>query len=666
VATEDPDGPMTIPRGYRYQEKPTFARADEANSRRALENDARLSLETEEPERSAPVAANVPADARGTLEQLALVPDPQEALKESEWFRRGMEWLGRVFKFGSNAQIAGPKLSETKNSIQTGGPQVGYLLPQWLSDFGMHGGNIDVTGMTFAGAGPAVLIGRGEGYAWTTTTGSSDLADTFVEKLNPEPPEEGHEYLFNGKYEPMECRVEEYTFRGVVFDEQEICRTRHGPVLAFDEENQRAYSIRYSWFNRENQTVEGFFRYQTVTNMRDFATYSNYLSSNHNMFYTDDRGNFGFWHPGNHVVRAKGVDLRLPQDGTGGSEWRGLLRIRKIPHAVNLKRGWLGNWNNQPAPGWKRERAYSVIDNAHDLYDALSPKGRAPRDPFGGVLNPDDKLDFEDMSGNLRYAAFKHHGDAYFTPLLPKGKLNPIATKARQAVRGWNGFLTDNNDDGDYDSAGPTILNAWLSTMETDLFTEVLGEELAGWGDQNLMWHVLAKNDRRELGFDWLGDRLRNSFLKTTFQKTVTALATEFDNTQPGTWKTAAEKEHYQRLNADTFTDIAAGETFGNDSDTGFPGDVTDHIAMDRGTYNHIVAYQGAPRGRELGNVPTKAGSVIPPGQSGFISPAGQEDEHYEDQWELYVEWRYKPMPLTLSEALRLAESDETIEWDRS
>jgi hypothetical protein len=40
------------------------------------------------------------------------------------------------------------------------------------------------------------------------------------------------------------------------------------------------------------------------------------------------------------------------------------------------------------------------------------------------------------------------------------------------------------------------------------------------------------------------------------------------------------------------------------------------------------------------------AGSIISPGQSGFINPAGQQDPHYEDQHELYAGWEYKPMPL--------------------
>ncbi|MGH2793168.1 MAG: penicillin acylase family protein [Actinomycetota bacterium] len=388
IVTEDPDSPISIPTDFDYANEPTFAREDEAESRRALTPDARISSA------ALPAAAQASASsraARGTLAQAKLIPDAAKVLPAFERLANFQEALSFIFSFGSNAQIAGAAHSESGNAVQTGGPQVGYLLPQWLADIGLHSadGTLDAMGMTFAGAGPAVLIGRGNGFAWTTTTGSSDLMDTYVEKLNPENP---RQYLFNGEYEDMECRTESYAFRGIIpIDEQEICRTRHGPVVAFDEANGVAYSQRYSWFDREVQTVEGFFAYNRVKSLEDFATFANYLGSNHNMFYTDDQGHYGYWHPGNHPVRAEGVDIRLPQDGTGGSEWQGLLPIQDVPHAVDFDRGWLANWNNQPAIGWKRERAWDAIDNANDLFRTLDPSKTAVNDPLSDSLVNEDR-----------------------------------------------------------------------------------------------------------------------------------------------------------------------------------------------------------------------------------------------------------------------------------
>lgn len=675
VLAVDDDGPITIPRGYDYPSRPTLARLAEAQSRRALWPDARTIPSTDDVSIALPplpaASAAAPRASIGTLEQLALVKDPEKALRDMEFIRRGRDALQRIFTFGSNAQIVGPRWSETYNTAQTGGPQVGYLLPQWLADFGLHSadGKLDATGMTFAGAGPAVLIGRGRGYAWTTTTGGSDLTDTYVEALNPANP---REYLYNGSYEPMACRTETYTFRGVPFEEQEICRTRHGPVVSFDTANNQAYALRYAWLNREGQTVEGFFRYNEVTSVQDFATFANYLASNHNMFYTDDRGNFGYWHPGNHPVRAAGVDLRLPQDGSGGSEWQGILPIGDVPHAVNFSRGWLSNWNNQPAEGWERERSYSVVDNAADLERTLDPLRQPVGDPFGGLVNPDRRVDFEDLSANLRYAAFKHHRDTFFRPFLPPDSALSSAPAADAAgvLRGWDGLLTDRDGDGLY-HAGKTILDRWVSEMRNAAFGDDLGDD-AGWATESTLWHVLSGSaDRLAMGFDWLGGEATGAFAARTFEAAVAALAAAYDGTAPESWRQPVSKEHYQRLNADLFTDTALTTAEGEEmtlpvhssAESGVPGDVGDIIEMDRGTYNHVVVYQTpfVVAGPGVGRAVSKAGSVIPPGQSGHIDLTGREGPHYEDQLALYLEWRYKPMPLSLDEARALAESETTL-----
>ena len=676
VLTTDPDTITTIPRSYDFARKTTAARTSDSQSRRALTPDARLSLDQASSARSRAAAD----PAKGTMEQLNLIPDIDTAMDGYLEHQDGLKMLsklGAAIRFGSNASLIGPKYSKVGNTLQTGGPQVGYYLPQILADFGIHGPETDATGMTFAGAGPAVLIGRGEGYAWTTTTGASDLTDTYVEELNPD---NNRQYRFNGAWEDMDCRTETYTVKDAPFEEQEICRTRHGPVLGFDEENNVAYSLRYAWFNREGQTVEGFWRYNAVDDLEDFATFSNYLSSNHNMFYSDDQGNWGYWHPGNHVRRAKGIDIRLPQDGTGGSEWRGLLPIQKVPHEVNSERDWLMNWNNQPSFRWKRERAHPALDNAIDLESAVNPAGPALKDPYTGEpWNTDDEYDFEDMSGNLRYAAFKHHTHTYFKRFLPKARTlkSELAKKARETVGSYNGFLVATGEtpwdkDGQY-HAGATIIERWVANMAPLAFDKHLGEvtvvdplgnETPGtnFSSQSLLWHILDQRDRLDLRFDWLGSTSEKSLAAKAFETTAEQLATEYENEDPATWTEQVERQHYQRLNNQIFEDTAECEAGDCSSDSGQPGDVEDHIFMDRGTYNHVLEFLSPPSRNGLGNADVDIGSVIPPGQSGFLPPTGApEPAHYEDQLELYIQWKYKPMPMTLEEALAVKESEETI-----
>lgn len=663
IRTRDRDAEPTIPARLKWQKTPTHARPKPVKRVRKLTKDARISL-TDKTAVDAPAEATPEGDGRGTLDQLALVPDPDKAADAVQERLSGLRRLDLRFKFGSNAQIVAPRLTKSGNAAQTGGPQVSYAVPQFLADFGMHAPGLDVTGMTFAGVGPAVLIGRGNGYAWTTTTGSSDLTDTYVERLNPE---NKRQYLFEGRWEPMECRTESYAAKGAAeLEAQEICRTRHGPVASFDEANNVAYSVRYAWMDRELGTIQGFFGYNRVTSMKDFATSASMLASNHNMFYSDDRGNIGYWHPGNHPVRARGVDKRLPQDGTGKSEWRGLLPVQRVPHAANFKRGWLVNWNNLPAKGWPRERSFDARDGVDDLSDPYYH--RLTPDPRGGMVRS-GKWDYDALNAGLRHAAFADHDfDWYFSALPADGALkSDQAQQALATLREWDGFKTDEDGDGFYDSAGYTILHAWIPELRKAAFEDELGpDDLGRARISTEVWHVFSPNSKHRLRVDWLNGKKRKAVAAEAFEKAVAALAAEFESDRPATWRSKARLEHYTRLNADLFTDAGLGAACGElepvfgDScadqqaaDSGWPGDVPDHIEMDRGTYNHVIQYG---RGNKV-----RAGSVIPPGQSGFVSQTGQEAAHFEDQLDLYVNWTYKPMPLSESDLSSQTESTETV-----
>jgi penicillin amidase len=673
IRTVDRDAEPTIPAGMRWRRSATHARMKKVRPVRKLTKDARLSLADKSTKRAPKNAGFGKGDGKGTKEQLALVPDDLRAANAVEQRLSGLRKLDLRFKFGSNAQIVGPRLAKSRNSLQTGGPQVSYAVPQFLADFGMHAPGIDITGMTFAGVGPAVLIGRGNGFAWTTTTGSSDLTDTYVERLNHA---DHREYLYKGRWERMECRTEAHVAKGVAeLESQEICRTRHGPIVAWDEPNHIAYSVRYGWMNREIGTTRGFWGFNRARGLKSYATSASMLASNHNMFYSDDRGNFGYWHPGNHPVRARGVDLRLPQDGTGKSEWRGLLPVQRVPHAVNFKRGWLVNWNNLPARGWRRERAFDARDGVDDLSDPYY-RPRTP-DPRGGRVR-DGRWDFDALSASLRHAAFADHEFDWYRTALPRpGELKTdLAKEALAVIRAWPGFRVDEDDDGMYDSAGYTILRAWIPELRKAAFEDELGtEDLGRARTSTEVWHVFSPRSRHDLRLDWLNGKRRRIVAAEAFEKAVEQVRGQFESADPASWRSKVRMEHYTRLNADLFTDAGLGAAcgelgaiFGDDcadqqaQDSGWPGDVPDHIEMDRGTYNHVIEYlTRASAVRSLGGSRVRAGSVIPPGQSGFVNQAGQEAEHFEDQLDDYVNWTYKPMPLSMGELEGQTESTETL-----
>jgi len=658
IVINDPDSPSSIPEDYDWRATSAGARP-EADAK-TLEDDARISLADD-------LKIVGPAANADTLKVASVSATISDAVLEQLAARTGVQTrLERVFKFGSNAQIVAPGLTDSGNTALQAGPQVGYYLPQALSDFGLHAadGSLDATGMTFAGVGPAVLIGRGNGFNWTTTTGSSDITDTYIETLNPA---DRTQYLFDpdgeggedARWERMECRTEVYAIKGVPFDEQEICRTRHGPIIAWDEANNRAFSIRYSWFNREGGTVEGFFRYNQVESLEDFATYANLLASNHNMFYGDDQGNIAYWHPGNFPRRPAG-DLRLPYVGTGEQEWDGLLPADEVPHAINLPQGWLANWNNKPAADWDRENGWGAVFRVKALQEALDP-GTVVEDPFGGFVNPDGVVSWQDLNANIRYVAFRDFNKDYFDEFLPSVGTNALEAEALEVLAGYDGFIYDENADGLVDSAGYTILPRFVSRLRTEVFND----DLAGVpnrANDSVLWHVLSEDSRRTLAYDWLNGEPKADVIARAFTATIAALREQFGNDDPWSWRSAQPQQKYTRTNADLFTDVARGQLGRAPGSDPFPGNVPNHIRMNRGTYNHLVQYLDPPSGSGvLGDSRVEHGSVISPGQSGFINALGQEGPHVRDQFDLYVDWRYKPMPMSYAEAISVAESVRTI-----
>jgi len=675
----DPDAPVSIPADYDWQASDSHARPEA--DLKTLEPDARISLP--EDQRIAGPATTLPPVAQlDPIERLLTVPVTEQVLADIDALDGARETLSKLyFRFGSNAQIVAPHRTSSRNTALQAGPQVGLFVPQALSDFGLHAadGSMDATGMTFAGVGPAVLIGRGNGYNWTTTTGASDITDTYVEILNPD---DRTQYLFDPdgdgaeepRWERMECRTETYAIKGILeFDSQEICRTRHGPVLSFDTENGVAYAARYAWFNREGGTVEGFFRFGQVRSLEDFATFSNHLASNHNMFYADDQGNIGYWHPGNFPRRPEG-DLRLPFAGTGEQEWLGLLTADEVPHAVNFPRGWLANWNNKPSVDWDRENGWGAVHGVKAFLDSLANDRPPVNDPYGGLVDPDNKVSWQDLNANIRYAAYRDFNADFFTEYLPSQGSTAVEEAALQVLADYDGFIFDADGDELVDSAGYTILGRFVGELRSAIFIDDLPSSLNR-SNTSTVVHVMNPAAALAPQYDWLGDETRDQVAARAFSRAVAAVAEQFGNDQPSSWRSGQPTQHYTRLNADLLTDVARATAKSQiESVIGtevralrpdywpVPGSIPDQMRMNRGTYNHLVTYLDEPsKSGVLGDSRVKHGSVISPGQDGFINLLGRQGPHSFDQWDLYQEWRYKPMPMTLAESLAVAETITTL-----
>jgi penicillin amidase len=115
------------------------------------------------------------------------------------------------------------------------------------------------------------------------------------------------------------------------------------------------------------------------------------------------------------------------------------------------------------------------------------------------------------------------------------------------------------------------------------------------------------------------------------------------------------------------WTRSAAVDELDNMSLFGMPVGVADPGDMPlqkRGTENHFVRLGNDSKASPKANKPFVAENVLPPGNSGYVAPDGTTDEHYADQLQAFVDFRYKRLRFTDAEVNRDLESTRTIRSD--
>lgn len=289
--------------------------------------------------------------------------------------------------------------SEGGRPIGVMGPQTGYYSPEIMMELELRAPDgLHARGMAFPGISMYIQIGRGPGFAWSATSGGSDLVDVRVARVcdpdggRPRPRSTG--YRYRGHCRPMITREQRWSTPAAggaptSTVTAHILRTRHGPVFARARVNGRpvALTLQRSTFKRDLGAAFPFFWAngwsggQTDT-AEEFLNRFSRMTGSFNWLYVDGE-DVAYVHSGRYPIRAPGVDPDLPSWGTGRWEWQGFLPRADHPQEIAPGKGWITSWNNKPAPGW---RAADSRWSYSTLYRSLALDERL-RDlvPAGGV-----------------------------------------------------------------------------------------------------------------------------------------------------------------------------------------------------------------------------------------------------------------------------------------
>ena len=210
-----------------------------------------------------------------------------------------------------------------------------------------------VVGGTIPGI-PAVIVGRNADLGWGLTASYLDDQDVYIEKLNPENPEE---YLTPAGFVPFETREAEIKVKDAEPVSLELRWTRHGPVIPGDNFGAAAVtppghvaSLAWTSLTAKDRSVGAaiaLMRSHSIGEAREAAR--EYLAPSMNVTMAD-RTSVALQMAGAAPRRLEGHTSqgRIPSPGwVAVNDWQGMRNFDANPWVVDPPSGIVVNTNNR-------------------------------------------------------------------------------------------------------------------------------------------------------------------------------------------------------------------------------------------------------------------------------------------------------------------------------
>ncbi|HEX6945847.1 MAG TPA: penicillin acylase family protein [Acidimicrobiia bacterium] len=551
----------------------------------------------------------------------------------------------------------------------TGGPILAndtHLAPQmpaiWFVN-GLHCSmrypecSYSATGLSFPGA-PGVVVGHNGHHAWGVTTEMVDTQDLFVERVNPEDPDQ---YEVEGQWVDFETRTETIRVAGGEDVEFEVRSTRHGPVVsgtlihdqAFDGstvvEVPEDYVVALAWESLKPSTIfeailgigraRGYGEFQDAIALWDIAA--------QNVIYADTSGDIAYHATGRVPIRASG-DGSVPVPGwTTEYDWVGVVPLDQLPTLFNPASGMIVTANNpvtRPGTG-----------NIH--FGLSGNRGlRAAR--IITMLESAGALDVEDMR-RLQMDTFDTFAAEMVPLLLQVGSSEPGVLRIQELLRNWATSSAPFSATGD--SAGAA---AWMATWRHLLlegFGDELGEDRLPDGEDR--WMLAVSSLMNEPDNPWWDDtttegvETRDDILIRAMSEASSELTARMGD-NPGSWS-------WGRLHVARFRNQSLGQSGIGPIEWLFNRTAPRRVGGSS-TLVNAVGWNAAV-GYEVDWIPSfrMVIDIQEPSRSSVMHSTGQSGHafhvHYDDMIEPWVEGIQAPMLWEADDIERAARATLTL-----
>jgi penicillin amidase len=402
--------------------------------------------------------------------------------------------FGKGGDLGSNNWVIAGERTETGMPLLANDPHLGIQMPSIWYEIGLHCKPVgpecpyNVVGASFAST-PGVIIGHNDRIAWGVTNLGPDVQDLFIERVNPENPDQ---YLYLGEWRDMEIIREEIQVAGREEPEVvEVRLTHHGPIIndvAGGTEDDWAFGwqpLALSWTALQPGTlVKSILLLDQAENWEEFREALSYWDApSQNIVYADVDGNIGYQAPGRIPVRAAGDGTRPVPGWSGEYEWVDTIPFDALPRAFNPPEGYIVTANN----------AVVRDDYPYLLTKDWAPGYRAKR--ICDLIEADSALSIADVR-DIQADNASVWTEEILTHVRALSSDDPRLTEALQLLRTWDGR-------SERDSAAAALFEAFRLRLIDATVGDELGPDLLKKARSevvNALPHLLA--DARSPWFD--------------------------------------------------------------------------------------------------------------------------------------------------------------------
>lgn len=376
-----------------------------------------------------------------------------------------------AFVGASNVWAAAPKRSASGGTLLANDPHVQLTAPAmwYLARMNLQTGA--VIGGTIPGI-PAVLTGRSDQLGWGITLSYMDDQDLFVEKLNPENPQQ---YLTPDGFQPF--RTESSIIR--IKDSAPITLTlrwtENGPVLPGTHYNLgevtpagHVMSLGWTALSDQDTTISAALAMMKAQNVDDgLAAGELYVAPSLNVALAD-REKIAMKTVGSMPRRSAGHESlgRMPTRGWMlDNRWQGMNAYSANPEFIEPAGGLLGNTNNKTVDRPFPQHVSFAWGDTQRIFRwrrLMQAREVHTRDSF-------IEAQLDTVSFTARSLLPLIGKDLWFTgEAAPEGTPERQRRRALDLLSDWNGEMNEHLPE-------PLIYVAWLRELQARLIVDDLG-----------------------------------------------------------------------------------------------------------------------------------------------------------------------------------------------